>query len=260
MNSKIQKSILLFVTVTILIQIFYAVTAHSDLSTTRYFPYGYLIHISYYLSLIVVTSLFVGKFDFAAVGIKRVAAWKKYLLVGLFFALLFYGIRTLVVQGTFNRSYALPLELYVPAYLFLGLLIGLGEESAFRGYILRNFLKKYKPILAILFSSLLFGIYHINFLDLNFYSSSFWTFYVVQAFTGGIIMATLYYKTGGNLISSITYHSSNVIVGQIIPWMPLVDTQYLLGVSTIINLILIAILRFSPISRRNLEGQQIPKV
>jgi membrane protease YdiL (CAAX protease family) len=243
---KILKSILLFVSVTILIQVFYAVTAKLDLSSTPYFPYGYVIHILYYLSLLVVTFLFVGKFDFGAVGLKRAAPWKKYLLIGLVFALLGYGLKIVAVQGTFGSSYyALPYYLLVPAYIFLGSLIGLAEESAFRGYILKNFLDKYTPFLAILFSSLLFGIYHINFLDLSFYTSFFWALYVVQAFTGGIIMAMLYYKTGGNLIGSVTYHSSNIIIGQIILWTPIVEAKYLLGVETIINISLITVLTFA---------------
>jgi membrane protease YdiL (CAAX protease family) len=249
---------MLFVIVTILIQVFYVITAKSDLSTTQYFPYGYIVHISYYLSFLAAMLLFIGKFDFGELGLRREASWTRFLLIGLVFALLGYGLKTVVIQGTFGDSfYNLPYYLLVPAFIFLGLLIGLAEESAFRGYILKAYLEKYTPASAILFSSFLFGIYHINFLDLNYHTLVFWSLYVVQAFTGGILMATLSYKTGGNLISSINYHSSNVIIGQIILWTPLVSAQYLLEMETIINVVLTATLYM--LRRKLLKGFSHPE-
>jgi len=160
--------------------------------------------------------------------------------------LLFYILKILFIQGELGRSYYLPIELQIPAYVFLGLLIGLAEESAFRGYILDSFLKNYKPLIAVLISSLLFGIYHVNFFDLNF---SWWTYYIVQAFTGGLIISVLYIKTGRNLIAPITYHSANIIIGQLIPWTTPVSGEYLLTVQSIINLVLASILVFLPIFR-----------
>lgn len=224
----------------------------------RYFPFGYVVHISYYIAIFLVTFLFVGKLEFSAVGLKRTTMWKRFLLIGLSFGLLFYAIKTIVIQGTFslgysNRSYSLPLELFVPAYIFLGLLIGLAEESAFRGFVLNNFLKSYKPLVAILLSSLLFSIYHVNFADMNV---SWWTYYVGQAFTGGLIMSILYYKTGRNLLAPIAYHSTNIIVGQLIPWTPLISGQYLLGVQSVINIILSVILVLLPMRMLNKENIQ----
>ena len=251
MKSNVLRALSLFILVTILIQVFYSVMASFNLwGDGNYFPKGYAIHILYYLSILFVTFLFIGKIDFAAVGLKSVASWKNYLLIGLLFAFFHLGIRTVVAQGTFNRSYTLPLELYIPAYVFIGLLIGLAEESAFRGYVLKNFLEDHKPIFAILLSSLLFGIYHINYLDLNFYSMSWWAFYAAQSFTAGSFMGLLYYKTGGNLIGPITYHSSHIIIGQIMPWMPLIEAQHLLAISTTINVIQAIILMYLPIDAR----------
>jgi len=216
----------------------------------RYFPYGYAVHIAYYSAIFLVTLLFVGKIDFSAIGLKLGSSWKKYLLLGLAFGLLFYAIKTNVIQGVFSRSYYLPLELHIPAYILLGLLIGLAEESAFRGFILESFIENYKPLIAVLVSSLLFGIYHVNFFDLNF---SWWTYYVLQAFTGGLIMSVLYLKTGRNLIAPIAYHSTNIIIGQLIPWSTQVNGEYLLAVQSLINLALLSILVFLPISRINIK-------
>jgi membrane protease YdiL (CAAX protease family) len=257
MKTNILKAFLLFITATVFIQIFYAIMTNLNLyDEGRYFPFGYIVHISYYVALFLVTFLFVGKLDFSAIGLKRTSMWKRFLLTGLSFGLIFHAMKTIFIPGTFslsysNRSYSLPLEMFVPAYIFLGLLIGLAEESAFRGFVLNNFLKSYKPLVAILLSSLLFGIYHVNFADMNF---SWWTYYVGQAFTGGLVMSILYYKTGRNLLAPITYHSTNIIVGQLIPWTPLVSGQYLLGVQPVINVILSVILVLLPMRMLNKEN------
>lgn len=247
LNKTVPKALALFITTTVFIQIFYAVMANQNLYTNeRYFPYGYTVHIAYYCAIFLVTFLFVGKIDFSAIGLKSGKSWKKYFAIGLLFGLLFYILKILVIQGEFNRDYYLPLEMHIPTYIFLGLLIGLAEESTFRGYILNTFLKSYKPLLAVLIASLLFGLYHVNFFDLNF---SWWTYYVLQAFTGGLIMSVLYIKTGRNLIAPITYHSTNIIIGQLIPWTTQVSGEYLLAVQSIINLVLASVLVFPPIFR-----------
>jgi membrane protease YdiL (CAAX protease family) len=248
--SKTLKSLLLFVSLTILIQVFYAVQTSTDFfSSTRYFPYGYAVHLAYYLSFLVVTFLFIGKFDFGAIGLKRVPSWKKYLLIGMLLALLGAGLKIVFLPGTFGQSfYSVPYYVLLPSFLVLGTLISLAEESAFRGYILKNFLEKHKPLTAILFGTVLFGIYHINFPTLNFYNLPFWFLYATQAFTGGLIMASLFYKTSGNLVASIAYHSANIVLGQVILWMAVPTASYVLALEIIINIVIVAILKFLPIS------------
>lgn len=258
MQSESVKSLILFVVATVLINAFYIVMASLGINATeRYFPLGYAVHVVYYLLLFALTFLFVGKFDLAAVGLKRVPLWGLYLTVGLAFALLNHAVKILMFQGTFLPT-TLPTELNIPAYLLLGLLIGLAEESAFRGYILRNFLKKYTPFFALLASSLLFGIYHVNFLSLNYFTLTFWGLYVVQALTGGIFMGVLYFKTGKNLIAPIAYHSSQIFVGQVIGWVPGVDMNFFLAASAIINLIQTAFIVVLPLPGR--KSKELPEV
>ena len=56
------------------------------------------------------------------------------------------------------------------------------EELFFRGVILRNFIKRYPPLIAIILSSLIFGIYHPNLENLIYY------------IIAGIIFGVLYYS------------------------------------------------------------------
>lgn len=244
--SKVQKALLLFISLTSLIQVFYVIETKIDFfSSVRYFPYGYLTHLVYYSSFLAVTFLFVGKFDFKAIGLKRMASWKKFLSVGIFLALLGAGLRIVFVQGTFGQSfYSVPYYILVPSFLILGTLIGLAEESAFRGYILKNFLEKNRPLSAILLSSFLFGIYHINYLGLNLYNLLFWFLYMVQAFTGGIIMALLFYKTSCNLMASAAYHSTNIIIANAIFWTAAPTANYVLAIEIMINVALAVIVKF----------------
>lgn len=61
-------------------------------------------------------------------------------------------------------------------------------------------------------------------------------------------MASLFYKTGGNLVASIGYHSTNIIISQIILWIPVLNASYILGIETVINIALVVILKFLPVS------------
>jgi membrane protease YdiL (CAAX protease family) len=206
---------------------------------------------------LIVTFLFVGKFDFGAVGLKSVTSWGKYLLIGILLALLGAGLKIIFLPGTLGQSfYVAPYYLLLPAFIVLGTLIAIAEESAFRGYLLKNFLENYKPLTSILFTSVLFGTYHINFPNLNYYTLSFWTLYAAQALTGGLIMASLFYKTKRNLVGSVTYHSTNIMIGQIILWMPSVTASYVLAVEIGINIALVAILKFLPITAPNYMTQR----
>ena len=164
-------------------------------------------------------------------------------------AVLGAALKLVFVQGTFGQSfYSAPYYVIVPAFLFLGTLIALAEESAFRGYIFKNFSEKLPLAIAILFASFLFGIYHINFRDLNFSTVPFWTLYVIQALTGGLIMISLFYRTGYNLIAPIGYHATNIIMGQVILWTPLVNIDLILVIEIAINLALVTILKLIPVS------------
>ena len=71
------------------------------------------------------------------------------------------------------------------------------EELLFRGAITKVLLKKYNPLVAILISGLIFGIFHMN------------PAQVVGATLIGFILAWIYYKTH-SLIPCILIHIPNV--------------------------------------------------
>ena len=70
------------------------------------------------------------------------------------------------------------------------------EEMLFRGAVTTELLKRYSPQKAILFSALIFGIFHIN------------PAQVLNAFLLGLLLAWLFYKTR-SLIPGILIHILN---------------------------------------------------
>jgi len=70
------------------------------------------------------------------------------------------------------------------------------EEIIFRGIILDGLLKKYSPTTAIIASSILFGLIHMN----------PWQF--ISAFLGGIFIGWVYYRSR-NLSLAIIIHATN---------------------------------------------------
>jgi len=249
LNKRLLKIILLFISVTIVVQIYYVATARFNL-WFQYFPWGYTLQIIIYASIFALAILFVGKFDLPYLGIQFRKSWIRYALLGFVFALFHSGARMLFIEGHYYRSYPIEPELYIPAFIILGLVIGLSEESVFRGYILKNLLKfiekthiteRYKPIISILLSSILFGVYHIYFIGSG--NLVWWLLYVLQAFTAGIFISLLYLDTECNLISPIIYHSFIIILVNIIPWTPISGAYYRLIITTLLNIVQIVLIK-----------------
>ena len=72
------------------------------------------------------------------------------------------------------------------------------EELVFRGIILKSFLLNYKPIKAILFSSILFGLIH--------FSSE----KILGVFVLGVFFGWIYFKTNSLLFAIILHISENI--------------------------------------------------
>lgn len=71
------------------------------------------------------------------------------------------------------------------------------EEFLFRGIVLDGLLKRYSPLKSIIFSSMLFGIIHLN----------PWQF--VSAFSFGLIAGWVYYKTANLTLPILVHFASN---------------------------------------------------
>ena len=86
-------------------------------------------------------------------------------------------------------------------YSFLSVVIvaPIFEELIMRGVILDGFLKRYNPQKAILYSSIIFGLIHLN----------PWQF--IDAFIGGLYIGWIYYRTR-SIIPCIAIHVFNNLV------------------------------------------------
>lgn len=80
------------------------------------------------------------------------------------------------------------------------ILIPIIEELLFRGIILKGFLKRYSPIVAILLSALLFALFHGNVIQL------------LSVFIKGILFGILFFKTKSIYPSIFAHIINNLIV------------------------------------------------
>jgi membrane protease YdiL (CAAX protease family) len=105
--------------------------------------------------------------DFASLGFRRDRGWPLDLLLGLMLG----GVQMLIIFGVgwaggwlsvrLLDGGALARELgagLLAALLFL--LVALGEELVFRGYLLVNLCEGIGPVLALALTSMLFGLFH----------------------------------------------------------------------------------------------------
>jgi len=112
------------------------------------------------------------------------------IIIGLF---LMYGVNYVIGEFmTYLPGYDAMLEMYQAmfagvhpmALLLGGALIGpICEEIIFRGVILEGLAKKYDPTKALIFSALIFGLIHLQPLQ------------VIGAFFAGLILGWIYLKT-----------------------------------------------------------------
>jgi membrane protease YdiL (CAAX protease family) len=99
-------------------------------------------------------------------------------------AIIMEAVVSLIPMPDFVRAiFEEMVQLNWAGYLTLGIAAPILEELIFRGVILKKFLEKYNPTKAIILSSVIFGIAHLN----------PWQF--VAAFSNGIAIGWIYWKT-----------------------------------------------------------------
>lgn len=99
-------------------------------------------------------------------------------------AILVEGIVALIpMPDAVLEYFAKMVQMDLQGYLTVGIAAPILEELIFRGVVLKGFLKKYDPKMAIIWSAVIFGTAHLN----------PWQF--VAAFGIGIVIGYLYWKT-----------------------------------------------------------------
>ncbi len=88
----------------------------------------------------------------------------------------------------------------ITTFIQVSLLAPITEEMLMRGYILQGLKNRYSVITAILVSTLLFAILHVNIGQ------------ILSAFIGGLILATLYLKTKSIFCCILTHVLYNSIL------------------------------------------------
>lgn len=179
---------------------------------TKY--YLHILKVSYLINAI--ANLIILVFLFKLMKRSDILTFKKAKSKFYFLSILL-GIGFVLIQPFLNIFYYLEISSDMFNYTFTFdrllslniiasiLFFPLTEELFFRNFLLGALLKKYKPLLAIVITSLLFAGIHFPFVAL-FYE--FMEFSLHQAYItifGGLIAGTLYYKSN-SIIPSIIFH------------------------------------------------------
>jgi membrane protease YdiL (CAAX protease family) len=160
-------------------------------------------------------------------GLTRPKAWKKYVAIGFVLAV-FYNVYWAVVGApvfSTGPTWSIQHGIFsVPYNLLFALIVGLVEETSFRGYILRNLSKVYSSKRAIAYSSILFGLYHLSLVYAlvsttpAFETFSYWILLVLAAILIGLFLGYLYVNTEKTTIGTITYHASSIFIESLMPF------------------------------------------
>ena len=93
--------------------------------------------------------------------------------------------------------------------LTIALLPAVFEELLFRGVIFNSFNKKYDVVIAVFVSALLFGVYHMNWIQ------------GIYAFIFGLALAYMYFKSN-SLFVPIIFHFINNLISTLVTYYDLV--------------------------------------
>jgi membrane protease YdiL (CAAX protease family) len=158
-------------------------------------------------------------------GLMRPRLWRRYVIIAFIFAVVYVlywavlgarifstGPTTIIQHGPFT----------IPYTALETLVVGLVEETDFRGYILRNLKKVYSSTKAIAYSSLLNGLYYISLVYMFGMSLvdifTYWTIFVPVAFVAGLFLGHFYVNAEQTTIGCITYHSFSMFLQTLVPY------------------------------------------
>lgn len=109
-------------------------------------------------------------------------------------------ISKIPVDDSITQTFNLMTENTVLGFISIAIVAPIAEEIVMRGIILEGLLQKYSPCVAIIVSSLVFGIAHMNIPQF------------INAFLIGIILAIVYFKTRSLILTMVGHACNNIMV------------------------------------------------
>jgi len=162
-------------------------------------------------------------------GLSRPRLWRRYIIVGFMFAVgyvLYWAVLGALIFST-GPTYVIQHGIFsIPYNALHALIIGLVEETSFRGYILRNLRKVLPSTKAITYSSILFGLYHLSLVYIPvqlltmslIWTSAYWILFMLAAFVTGLFLGYFYICAEQTTIGCVTYHSSSIFLEGLVPY------------------------------------------
>ena len=225
---NVTTSILLFVIVFVLWQIYDLIILQVDLSVLftqmLYLSIPGISLVAFALFIILKNSSFKGQ------GYKRPVAisFSKCLLLSCLFVVMYVFIT--MAQGMFGNfgTTTFPTEPYQLIFrLALAVVFGVASESVFRGYIFRNLVRNYGFFSSLYASSLLFSLHDISLTTIfamNTHDIIIHIFtMIIPALAAGIFLGFYFYKIGWSLLGPITFR---------IIWLFLLEPLPIMSVSS----------------------------
>jgi len=183
--------------------------------------------LAYSIVLVVITCFFIlDKQKMSDLGLRKPVLWKRYIVIGFIFAILvilFWFLGLLLLPATVHEIFQYGI-LSIPYNALFALVVGLVEETSFRGYILRNLRKVCSNTKATAYSAILFGLYHVSIVLILLSQTpapnplTYWSNYVLFTFVVGLFLGYFCVNSEGTIIGTITHHSSHIFLSSFIPF------------------------------------------
>lgn len=183
---------------------------------------------AYSIVLAVIMSFFLlDKRGLSDLGLRKPSLWKRYVFIGFISAvlviLIWLGISMLLTLITFREIFNYGI-FSIPYTALFALVVGLVEETSFRGYILGSLREICSDTKAITYSAVLFGLYHVSVVLILLSATpapqpfTYWSSYVLFTFLVGLFLGYFCVNSGGTIIGTITHHSSHIFLSSFTPF------------------------------------------
>jgi len=184
--------------------------------------------LAYSILLAVAVCFFViDKQKLTDLGFRNPLLLKRYVVIGFMSAVaivIYWAVLGPLILPTEPRKIFQNGAFTIVYNAVFALVIGLVEEASFRGYILRNFHKTYSETKAIIYSSFLFGLYHISFPWIYLSTTppsqtfTYWSSYILFTFVVGLFLSYFYLSATQTTVGTIAHHSSHIFLSGFVPY------------------------------------------